>query len=405
MYRIIEDELREKYIMLIPAMLDAHFPLLKYAFFSRNYHPVILENEEGITDIGLKYVNNDMCYPAILNIGQLIGALQSGLYDLNRTVLLMPQAGDACRGSNYTSVLRRAVKNAGFPQVRVLSLNVKGLEKEQQVKIEASMVWRALFAVFYGDLLMILSNQVRPYELHSGDTDACLKKWTEYFAEDLRTGKHLCLSRLKKNMETATEDFAAIPRQKKKIPKLGIVGEVYVKYCHLGNWNLCQFLREENCEYYVNGVTWYVLYYIDTHMMTEGTIMRKGYQIAARLLEGIQQNMVRILRKHGFYVMDEFSVFKKNAEGVVNYNCAVGDGWLIGAEAVNHIQNGYQGVIAVQPFGCMPNHISGRGLYPSIQRRYPEAQLVSVDYDSSGSPLNVRNRIKFVLDYEVRKNK
>lgn len=146
MYRIREDEVREKKIMLIPAMLDAHFPLLKYAFYSPDYHPIILENEENITNVGLHYVNNDMCYPAILNIGQMVSALQSGRYDLNRTVLLMPQAGDACRGSNYVSALRRAVKKAGV-EVPVLSLNVKGLEKQSCVRLHWYMVWRALVAV------------------------------------------------------------------------------------------------------------------------------------------------------------------------------------------------------------------------------------------------------------------
>ena len=156
MYRIDENSDREKYILLIPAMLDMHFPLLKYAFYSKNYHPVVLENEENIVNIGLKYVNNDMCYPIILITGQMIAALQSGKYDLNRTRLLMPSAGDACRGSNYTGVLRRAVAKAGFPQVKVLALNLKGLEKEEQFQIEPGMVWRALFGLFYGDILMAL---------------------------------------------------------------------------------------------------------------------------------------------------------------------------------------------------------------------------------------------------------
>ena len=399
MYQIKEDEFREKYIMLIPAMLDAHFPLLKYAFFSKNYHPVVLENEENITDIGLKYVNNDMCYPAILNIGQLIGALQSGSYDVERTVLLMPQAGDACRGSNYTSVLRQAVKRAGFPQVKVLSLNVKGLEKEQQVKLTASMVWRALFAVFCGDMLMILSNQVRPYELHPGDTKDCLKKWRTRLAEELKRGRHLTFSWMKKNMDSMAKDFAAIERQEKKVQKLGIVGELYVKYCHIGNWNLRRFLREENCEYYVNGVTWYMLYYIDTHLTSDGVLMGVLYRLAGRILEKLQKNMVGTIKRYGFYSMEEFTPFKKRARGIVNYGCQVGDGWLIGAEAVSHIENGYTKVIAVQPFGCMPNHVCGRGLYPALQRRYPWAQLVSIDFDSSGSPLNVRNRIRLLLDY------
>lgn len=402
MYRIREDEFREKYMMLIPAMLDAHFPLLKYAFFSKKYHPVILENEENITDIGLKYVNNDMCYPAILNIGQLIGALQSGKYDLDRTVLLMPQAGDACRGSNYTSVLRRAVKNAGFPQVKVLSLNVKGLEKDQQVSITAGMVWRALFAVFYGDMLMILSNQVRPYESHPGDTDDCRKRWHARLAEELKSGRHLTFSWMKRNMNSMAEEFAAIVREKKDVQKIGIVGELYVKYCHIGNWNLRRLLREEHCEYYINGLTWYVLYYIDTHLTSEGRLMGMLYRVAGYVLEKLQKRMVETIKAHGFYSMEPFTPFKKRAEGIVNYGCQVGDGWLIGAEAVSHIENGYTKVIAVQPFGCMPNHVCGRGLYPALQRRYPWAQIAGIDFDSSGSPLNVRNRIQLLIDYRKR---
>lgn len=162
MYRIQEGKDREKDILLIPAMLDAHFPLLQYAFYSKNYHPIILENEDNITDMGLRYVHNDMCYPSILCIGQMLSALQSGKYDLSRTRLLMPSAGDGCRGSNYTSLLRKALKNAGFPQVKVLSLNVKGVERENQMKLEPGMVWRALFGLFYGDMLMLLLQQVRP---------------------------------------------------------------------------------------------------------------------------------------------------------------------------------------------------------------------------------------------------
>lgn len=236
MYRIEEEKDKEKYIMLIPAMLDAHFPLLQYAFYSKNYHPVVLENEENITDIGLKYVNNDMCYPAILNIGQMVGALQSGAYDLKRTVLLMPQAGDACRGSNYTSILRRSVAAAGC-EVPVLSLNAKGLEKDQQVQLTLGMVWRALFGLFYGDILMILKNQVKPYEVECGATDACLDKWQGILSDELKKGKYLTLGWMERNFYRIAEDFAKIKRTTEEKQKIGIVGELYTKYCHIGNWN------------------------------------------------------------------------------------------------------------------------------------------------------------------------
>lgn len=397
MYRIEEEKDKEKYIMLIPAMLDAHFPLLKYAFYSKNYHPIVLENEENITDIGLKYVNNDMCYPCILNIGQMVGALQSGAYDLKRTVLLMPQAGDACRGSNYTSILRRAVVAAGC-EVPVLSLNAKGLEKNQQVQLTLGMVWRALFGLFYGDILMLLKNQVRPYEVECGATDNCLKKWQEMLAGELKTGKHMTLGWMERNFNRIAEDFAKIERTTEQKQKIGLVGELYTKYCHLGNWNLEQFLADEGCECYVNGLSWYVLYYIDTHLTTEGALMGKCYEIGLKFIGGLQKKMIAALRCNGFYSVDEFESLKKQVEGYVCYGCSVGDGWLIGAETVAHIKGGYRKVIAVQPFDCMPNHVCGRGLYPSLARKLPEGHIVSVDLDSSGSSLNVRNRIKMLID-------
>lgn len=398
MYRIREDEDREKYIMLIPAMLDAHFPLLKYAFYSRNYHPVILANEEGITDTGLRYVNHDMCYPAILNVGQMVAALKSGAFDLERTVLLMPQAGDACRGSNYISVLRRAVAAAGFSEVRVLSLNAKGLEKENQVQLEAGMVWRAFFGLFYSDILMLLKNQVQPYEKVKGDTEACYQRWQEKLAADLKMGRHLTGGVMCRNFFRIAEDFSGIPRTDEKKQRIAIVGELYTKYCHLGNWNLEEFLRGEHCEYYVNGLSWYVLYYIDTHLAAEGGAARLLYGIGLRFLEHYQKKMIEALRKYGFYSMDAFSEFKRQAMDYVSFHCTVGDGWLIGAEAAAHIRGGYRKVVAVQPFDCMPNHVCGRGLYPSLQRKLPKGQLVSVNVDASGSKLNYYNRIKMLID-------
>lgn len=399
MYKIDENKDREKYILLIPSMLDAHFPLLKYAFYSHNYRPVILENEEGITDAGLHYVNNDMCYPAVLNVGQMITALQSGKYDLERTRLLMPTAGDACRGSNYTAVLRRAVKNAGFTQVKILSLNVKGLEKDARMKLEPGMVWRALFGLFYGDILMMLLNQVRPCEKESGAAEECWRKWIEILAEDMKSGRHLTLRQMKKNFERIAGDFSRIEQNGKKKQRIGIVGELYIKYCHIGNWDMIKRLEEEGCESHTNGLSWYVMYYMDSHLADSGTFMGMAYRLGIKFIGHLQKSMISALRKYGFYSLEEFKTFKKEAEGYVNFNDTVGDGWLIGAEAVGHILHGCPKVIGIQPFGCMPNQVCGRGLYPSINRKLPEGQIVSVDVDSSGSELNVYNRIKMIIDF------
>lgn len=398
MYKIDETKDKEKYLLLVPAMLDAHFPLLKYAFYSQNYHPFILENEEGVTDVGLKYVNNDMCYPAILNIGQMIAALQSGKYDLTRTKLLMPTAGDACRGSNYMGALRRAVKAAGFTHVQILSLNVQGLEKGEQMKLEPGMVWRALFGLFYGDMLMLLYNQVKPYEKQRGETDGCRQRWIGRLSEDLKKGRHLSIRWMKRNFCRMAEDFTRICQTGKKKQRIGIVGELYTKYCHMGNWNLVQTLLEEGCESHINGLSWYVLYYMDTHLAQADTVTALIYRIGMKMIEGLQKEMIRALREYHFYTLPEFSVVKKEAEGYVSYRDTIGDGWLIGAEIVSHILHDCRKVVAVQPFACMPNQICGRGLYPSLARKLHQGQIVSVDVDSSASKLNAYNRIKMLID-------
>lgn len=404
MYQINEENKNEKYTLLIPAMLDAHFPLLKYAFYSQKYRPVIMEETEGITNLGLKYTHNDLCYPAILIIGQILKTLQSGKYDINRTVVLEPQAGDACRGSNYIPMIRRALDDAGFSMVPVVSLNVTGLEKKHKLPITPDMLLRAVAAAYYGDLLMILSNQVEPYERNAGDTKRMSDKWIQILSEDLKQGKGLSSDNMKKKFAGIVQDFKDISRIDKKVLKIGVVGELYIKYCHLGNWNLEQYLKGLNCEYYINGITWYALYYIDTHLISEGGMPKKGAaaKVARRVFRHfleLQKNMVNTLTEQGFYCMDAYDVFKKKAEGYVTYQCTVGDGWLIGAEFANHALNGYNRIICGQPFGCLPSHVCGRGLYPAIRRRLPDTQYISVDYDASGTDTLVKSRIRMLLSF------
>lgn len=404
MYRIKEEEHNEKYTLLIPAMLDAHFPLLKYAFYSRKYRPVIMEETEGITDLGLKYAHNDLCYPGILIVGQILKSLQSGKYDVNRTVVLEPQAGDACRGSNYIPMIRKALDDAGFPMVPVISLNVTGLEKKHKLPITPDMLIRAVAAAYYGDLLMILSNQIEPYEANAGETRKRYDKWLDILAEDLRQGKRLSGNDIRKRFSEIVMDFKQISRTEKQVLKIGVVGELYIKYCHLGNWDLEEYLKGQNCEYYINGITWYALYYMDTHLLSEGGISKNGIAVEAerrvfRYFLKLQQDMVNALKEQGFYCMDAYDVFKEKAAGYVTYQCSIGDGWLIGAEFANHALNGYNRIICGQPFGCLPSHVCGRGLYPAIRRKLPDTQYISVDYDSSGTDTLVKSRIRMLLSF------
>lgn len=398
MYKIKEESDREKYILLIPAMLDAHFPLLRFAFYSKDYRPVILENKENITGIGLKYVNHDMCYPAILNIGQLIAALQSGKYDLERTRLLMPAAGDACRGSNYFSVLSRAVGRAGFPMVKVLSLNLKGLEKNAQLPLDLGMVLRAFFALFYGDILMLLLNQTRPYEAKAHEARICYDKWIRILGDDLKEGRHLTLFHLKKNFCCIAKDFAALDLTEEKKQRIGIVGELFIKYCSLGNWDMIRYLEGQNCESHTNGLSWYAMYYMDSHLAGKVTWEGLAYRLGLMLFSRIQKQMIRAIRDMDFYTMEDFFKMKKEAQEYISFSHRVGDGWLIGAEAVGHILHDCRKVLAVQPFGCMPNHTCGRGIYPSLARKLPQGNIVSVDFDASGSGMNVFNRVCMLID-------
>ncbi len=384
--------------VLIPSMLDFHFPLLQYAFCSKKYNAVILGDMENIVETGLFYAHNDLCYPCVLIIGQMINALKSEKYDLKNTILLIPQAGDACRGSNYIHMIRNALKKAGYSDIPIISLNFKGLEGENQFSVNPLMVMKAVAAIMYSDILMILKNQIKPYENNIGETKKYVDKWTNILENQIKSGKKLSYILIKRNLKRISEEFKNIKQIEKCTNKIGIVGELYIKYCKLGNSNLENYLREENCEYMVNGFSWYILYYIDTHLTEESKAMGLLFRIALKYLSGLQKSVVMNLRNNGFRCISEYKSFKNEAKGKVSFGLKVADGWLISCEVINLIKEGYNKILCVQPFGCMPNHICGKGMYANLQRQFPDVNIVSVDYDSSGSEINIHNRIKMLID-------
>lgn len=385
-------------ILLIPAMLDDHFPLLQYAFHTPEYYPVILENRRGIEDLGLRRAHNDMCYPFILSLGQYLDALDSGAYDLDRVSLLMPSAGDACRGSNFTSLIRKGLAAAGYGQVEVLTLNVKGLERGQALPIRPYMVWRALFGLFYGDLLMLLTHQTRPYEKTPGDTAACRAKWTARLARDLKTGRHLTLRAMKQTFAQAAADFAAIPRDLRPRKRVALVGELYTKYCALGNWDMVAFLEGEGCEVAVNGFSWYILYYASNQVAGNTGPAQWLWRLAMAWVAGLQRAMTNALAHHGFHSLPPFPAFQREAARWMSPTLQVADGWLMGAEIAAHLHGGCRRVLAMQPFGCLPNHVCGRGQYAALARRLGRGKVISVDMDASSPRLLVYNRVKLLLE-------
>ena len=390
----------QKENLLIPAMLDAHFPLMKYAFYSRRYQPVILNNRRDVTELGLRWVHNDMCYPCILNTGQMLGALRSGRFDPAHTRLLMPTVGDACRGSNYADMIRRAVRLAGYPQTRVMTMNLRHVDDGNQLGITPLMVWRALFSLYYGDLLLILVQQVRPHELHRGDTNRLRDQWHATLGRELKSCRNLRLSVLRRRFREITASFAAIPRDSPKKQRIGLVGDLYTRYCSLGNWDIVSFLERSGCESYTNGLSWYVLYYIDSHLREGNPAETAVYRAAELLLTNLQDAMIEAIRSAGFFTLPRLKTVKAEAKGAVPLDVAIGDGWLIGAEAAAYLHHADRKVLAIQPFGCMANHVCGRGIYASVQRKCGGA-VVSADVDASGTPVNVYNRARMLIDLSV----
>ena len=385
-------------ILFVPAMLDMHYPLIKYAFFSKDYYPVVMSEEDGITDIGLHYINHDMCYPLSQFVGQMKKTLDSGKYDLDRVRLLMPTGGDACRGANYTGALRRAMALAGYGDVPVLTLNVRDHEPEFMMKFDFPMVWRALFGMYYCDILMMLLYQVRPYEKIKGSANRCWAKWIRRLSRDMISGKNLSLLYMHRNFRLICKDFAKIKTDKRaKKQVIGLVGELYVKYCHLGNWDVVDFVEQNGGEIHVNGLSYYAIYYMDTHMVRKHNLEAKGARLLMRLLEMIQKDMIRAMKSYGFFSLPPYMQMKREAAGFVSFNNRNADGWLIGAEAVSYIKHGVEKVFASQPFGCMVNHCAGRGLYPSLTRKLKKGCIVSADVDSSASKLNYYNRLLMLM--------
>lgn len=388
--------------LVIPAMLDAHFDLLQYALYSRHLETIVLRQTKDIVKIGLTYAHNDLCYPAILIIGQLISAVRCGDVNPSECVFLIPQAGDACRGSNYLCLIRKALVRAGI-DMPVISLNFLEEQEQTQFHLTPLMLWKALAAVLYSDLLMLLANQVMPYEENAGETQHLCDVWTSRLQDDLKQSTHLLPHTIRQTWKQIAAEFAEIPRVQRRCPKVGIVGELYIKYCALGNHRLVEHLRDAGAEVMVNGFSWYVLYYVQTHLTGSSMVnplMTAAYRAAGSYIASMQRSMVHTIRCAGFACFDPFSDFEQIARRHDSSRCAVGDGWLIGAEMCNFAELGYRRIACVQPFGCMANQVCGKGIYAALQRKLGNMRLAVLDYDASGSEIQWQNRAALLLEQE-----
>ena len=402
-HAIFTPEMKETHTILIPSMLPWHFKLLRAALNSCGYKAEVLENtERSVVETGLKYINNDICYPALLVVGQFINALESGKYDLNKVALIMTQTGGGCRASNYIHLLRKALEQAGYGHVPVISFNLAGMEKQPGFKLNFKMVRRMLAAVVYGDVLMYLTNKTRPYEAVAGEVDGLAKNWLAKLEGLFQNGKGQTFDSIHRLAGDIAKDFAKLQLLAKEKIKVGVVGEIYIKYSALGNNYLESFLQKQNCEYMLPGLMSFVMYGADTHLtdykLYGGSFMKYGTAKAAMwYLKRLESAMLKALEHSPFKAPASYEETKAMAKGVIGYGSNMGEGWLLTAEMLELAKSGYNNIICAQPFGCLPNHIAGRGMINKIKELVEEANILPIDYDASASKVNQENRIKLML--------
>ena len=395
--------MKATHTILIPSMAPLHFKLLQNVLRQEGYRAEVLQNcGSEVAQLGLKYVHNDTCYPALLVIGQFLAALQSGRYDLERTALLITQTGGGCRASNYIHLLRKALVKAGYPQVPVASLNFSGLERDSGFKLSLPLMRKLLAAVFCGDLLMTLRNQVMPYEDKPGAAQTLTERWIERLSEGFARGRGVKTRELKANFPRIVRDFAAVPVTRVPKVKVGVVGEIYVKYSPLGNNSLEEFLAAEGCEVNVPGLMGFLQYCIfnteETKKLYGGSLFSEwGPELLLDWLDGIERALIEALLAGGFHAPKPFRELVELPAGIIGLGTKMGEGWLLTAEMVELVQSGYGNIICAQPFGCLPNHIVGKGMAGKIRTLYPGANIAPIDYDPSATRVNQENRIKLML--------
>ncbi|MFI3283539.1 MAG: 2-hydroxyacyl-CoA dehydratase [Erysipelotrichaceae bacterium] len=401
---IFTKEMKSEYTLLMPQMLPVHFTMLKKCLEIDGYKVDLLKSDhQEIVNTGLKYVHNDTCYPALLVIGQLIDALQSGQYDPHKVGLLITQTGGGCRASNYIHLLRKALKKAGYEYVPVVSVNLAGLEKNPGFNLNYSFIIRMLYVLYFGDLLSLLANQCKPYEINLNQTDQLVEKWESDLVAYLQNNRILTQKMYQKKLIEIATSFEKIPRSTQEKIKVGIVGEIYIKYSSFGNNKLEEFLLSEGAEPIVPGVADFMIYSMNNYLVDielyGGSMMKKKLLgLFQGYFEKLQTVMIDVILEHtSFRAPEPFKKVKQSAIGYVGHGNKMGEGWLLTAEMVDLIKSGVNNIICAQPFGCLPNHISGKGMLRKIKNNYPLSNIVSIDYDPGATRVNQENRIKLMI--------
>ena len=394
-------EMRKRHTILAPQMSPIHFQFIETAFREEGYNIEVLPSvDREAVEEGLRHVNNDACYPSILTTGQLMEALKSGRYDPNNTSVIISQTGGGCRATNYIGFIRKALKDAGFDQVPVISLNVVGLESNPGFKITPGLVNKALIAVIYGDLLMRLLYRVRPYEKIKGSADMLYESWIERCKESVRSGKH---SVFRRNIRQIVEDFDRLELVDIKKPRVGLVGEILVKFHPTANNNIVDVIEKEGAEAVMPDLTDFFLYCAYGPNFRRKKLSAPLFSVVASrlaiwLIERYRRYMKKVLAEsRRFDPPSNIYELARKASEVLSLGNCTGEGWFLTAEMIELIEQGAANIVCMQPFACLPNHVTGKGMIKALKKRFPDANIVPVDYDPGASEVNQLNRIKLML--------
>lgn len=401
---VFTKEMRKKHTILLPMLSPIHQEgLLDQAFSACGYHVVSLptENSQAI-DVGLRFVNNDACYPAIISIGQLLEALQSGEYDLNNTSVMLTQTGGGCRATNYIPLLRKALSDAGFAEIPVISLSMgnKGVESSPGFKLTIPLVKRIALAAMYGDLFERVVYRTRPYEKNPGEVNEWYKHYLEIAKDDVKKGS---FTRFRHHMKQIIQTFDQIELLDIVKPRVGVVGEILVKYSPIANNNIIELLESEGAEAVVPDLIGFMNYSLYNQVWRSknlGQSKQSQYlaSLALKIIEELEKPMHKeLLKSNRFDGIASIKHLAESTQSYISIGSHTGEGWFLTGEMIHLLETGVNNIICMQPFGCLPNHVVGKGMLKTLRESFPQANITAIDYDPGISIVNQLNRIRLML--------
>ena len=402
---VFTKEMRKDYTILAPQMSPIHFNLIEVAGKAAGYNIEVLpSNDAEAIEEGLKYVNNDACYPSIIVVGQMISALKSGKYDLNKTALIMSQTGGGCRATNYIGFLKAALRHAGFENVPIISLNVAGLETQPGFNITPKLIKKALMALVYGDLFMTVLYRTRPYEKVKDSANELYNKWNERAKANIVNGSK---TEFNKNIKEIIKEFDELPLFNINKPRVGIVGEILVKFHPTANNDIVKILEDEGAEAVVPDLLDFFFYSaydnkFKAEYLGKSKVAKTVSELAIFYMETYRKVMKKELENSNrFSRPKHIKELANMASPILSLGHQTGEGWFLTAEMIELIKSGTKNIVCLQPFACLPNHVTGKGMMKVLKEKYPESNIVAIDYDPGASHVNQLNRIKLMLSVAV----